>query len=113
MDEYQIIFARSDRGREYVTEFINTLDQDPFGHTTHLIELLAQHGHGVSPKYIKRIHHKIYELRVLGKVQVRILLAFNNNEIILLHAFKKKSSRIPPKEITTAISRLNKLHLTV
>lgn len=112
MDEYQIIFAHSDRGREYVTEFINTLDDDTFGHTTRLIELLSQHGRGLGSKYIKRIRNSIYELRVLGKIHIRILFTFNNQEIILLHAFKKKSNRIPPQEIETARERFKRYLLT-
>ncbi len=52
----------------------------------------------------------IYELRVLGGLSVRIFYTFYNDNIWVLHAFIKKSQKIPKKELEIVINRLSYLH---
>jgi phage-related protein len=50
----------------------------------------------------------LWEIRILGKSSTRIIYAHKvKDEIILLHAFKKKSQKTPIKEINTALKRLS------
>ena len=52
----------------------------------------------------------LWEIRLLGKDSTRILYANKiKGEIILLHAFKKKTNKTPTKEINIALKRLNQL----
>lgn len=61
--------------------------------------------------HIKKLsRYPLWEIRILGKDSMRILYANKiNDEIILLHAFKKKTNKTPTKEINIAINRLNQL----
>jgi len=65
---------------------------------------------GLTPviRHIKKISGTpLWEIRILGGDSARILYASKiKEEIILLHAFKKKSMKTPPKEINIALKRL-------
>mgnify|MGYP000663425715 CR=1 FL=1 len=63
-----------------------------------------------SSNYIhKKIKDKLFELRILGKIEVRIFYMFNKSKIILLHGFIKKSQKIPKKELRYALNKMNEL----
>lgn len=64
----------------------------------------------LSGKYTKKIRKDLYELRITGQEQIRVLYTTQGRTIILLHAFKKKTQKIPLKEIKTALSRLELLN---
>ena len=52
----------------------------------------------------------LWEIRIMGKDSSRILYANKiKDEIILLHAFKKKTNKTPTKEINTALNHLRQL----
>jgi len=52
----------------------------------------------------------LWEIRILGKDSVRILYVNKiKEEIVLLHAFKKKTNKTPFKEITIALNRLKQI----
>ncbi|KKR67489.1 MAG: Phage-related protein [Microgenomates group bacterium GW2011_GWA2_40_6] len=58
--------------------------------------------------HIKKLSGQpLWEIRILGQDSARIIYATKvKSEITLLHAFKKKSKKTPPKEIRTALDRL-------
>lgn len=52
-----------------------------------------------------------WEIRILGKDSARIIYVSKiKEEIILIHAFKKKSKKTPLKEINIAIKRWQQLN---
>jgi len=59
--------------------------------------------------YSKKMGANLFELRVSGKEAIRVFYTIQNNQAILLHLFKKKSQKIPAKDITTAKRRLEKV----
>lgn len=54
----------------------------------------------------KKLTTDLYELRIRGKQETRIIYGFIKNNIYLLHAFKKQKQQTPRKEIETALKRL-------
>lgn len=90
--------------------FLTSLDDDTVTKTFGLIEILDELGMHLGPPKLKKITKDIYELRIVGKISVRILCSFFKNEIYVLHAFIKKSQKIPRKELEKAIQRLKYLH---
>jgi len=59
------------------------------------------------PPYSKKIHCDIFELRIKVGDHYRILYAFfYKDSVILLHIFKKKTNKIPKKELDLALRRL-------
>jgi len=57
----------------------------------------------------KKVAKNIYELRIVSNLSIRIFYTFHKRNIWILHAFKKKSQKIPYKELKIASSRLNYL----
>ena len=53
----------------------------------------------------RQIGSDLYELRVRGKEEVRIIYGFKGKNIYLLHGFKKQKQKTPQKEIKTAKQR--------
>ncbi|HEY4505293.1 MAG TPA: type II toxin-antitoxin system RelE/ParE family toxin [Candidatus Paceibacterota bacterium] len=74
-----------------------------------LLEILDELGVHLGPPKLKKITKEIYELRIVGKTSVRILCSFVGSEMYILHAFIKKSQKIPRKELETAVHRLRYL----
>ena len=92
-----------------VEKFIQSLDKNTIARVIHTIELLEKFGNGLGMPHSKMVSRGIFELRIYGSQNVRIFYAFSKNKAILLHGFIKKTSKIPKKEIDTAIKRLDGL----
>lgn len=73
------------------------------------IGFLETAGPFLKPPYTKKIHQNIYELRVQGKEAIRILYTKLGDTFYLLHAFKKKTQKIPQRDLKTAIDRARDL----
>jgi phage-related protein len=53
----------------------------------------------------------LWEIRILGKDSARIVYASKvKEEIVLIHAFKKKTNKTPLKEINVALRRWKQLN---
>ena len=100
------MFYESIRGEKPVEIFIKSLDESTIAKTIHSIDLLEKFGPLLRMPHVKKLTNNIYELRIKGKQEVRILFTFNKKEIILLHAFQKKTQKTPQKDIDTALKRL-------
>lgn len=74
------------------------------------LELLDELGYLLRPPKSKKIAKDLYELRVFGDISIRIFYTFYKNEILILHAFIKKSQKIPKQELGKVINMLKYLH---
>ncbi len=106
---WKVLFFQTARGDYPVREFIQGLDQTTYARSIHAIELLETDGPYLKPPYIKKLQDKLYELRISGKVAVRIFYTMFKNEYYLLHIFKKKSQKTPTKEIRVALDRMKEV----
>ena len=106
---WKVLFFQTTRGDSPVEDFIKDLDEATYAKVLQAIKLLANNGPFLKPPYIKKIQDKLYELRISGKVAIRIFYTITNNEYYLLHAFKKKSQKTPSKEIKVALDRMIEL----
>ena len=86
--------------------FISNLEKAAIAKVLRTIELLDQFGYELGMPHSKKVADKLFELRVRGQQEVRILYTFHQNTIILLHGFVKKSQSIPSKELKTAQNKL-------
>ncbi|MGH9367533.1 MAG: type II toxin-antitoxin system RelE/ParE family toxin [Thermoanaerobaculia bacterium] len=58
---------------------------------------------------IKRLRGKVWEIRVSGSRQHRLLYSVVGRDLVVLHAFTKKSRKTPPKELALAEHRLKEM----
>ena len=108
--DWEIIFFESLRGEMFVEEFIKSLTRATISKVTHEISLLELHGWLLRMPYSKKLTQDLYELRIRGKEEVRIIYGFKRNKIYMLHGFKKKTQQTPIKEIETAQQRFDTLY---
>lgn len=106
---WNIIAFETDRGEKPVEEFLKSLDEPTIAKASHEIDLLEKHGPYLSMPHSKKLTAKLYELRIRGKQEIRIIYGFIKNDIYLLHAFKKQKQQTPRKELETALKRLRSL----
>lgn len=69
---------------------------------TQYIELLQENGTNLPTNFIKHLDEEIWELRP-GNNRV-FFFYYDNGTYVLLHHFRKKSQKTPPREIAKAKS---------
>ena len=109
MNSWKIVFYRTARGKEPVSEFIRDLGKRDQGKIIWTVDLLKEHGTSLPAPYLKRLTriNKLWELRTK---QYRIFLSFlPKKNIILIHAIKKKTAKTPKKDLQLAEQRLKEI----
>ena len=104
-----IVLFESARGEKFVEEFINSLDQPTIAKAIHVTDLLEKHGPYLGMPHSKKLTSDLYELRVRGVEEIRIIYSFVEQNIYLLNSFKKKKEKTPRREIETSKNRLKSL----
>lgn len=90
-------------------EFVLSLPVTVRGKSASTIDLLKKHGRNLGMPHSKKIHKDLYELRVKGKIEARLIYGILSGKAYLIHGFIKKSNKTPKKEIDTALKRLYNL----
>lgn len=102
---WQIREYESIRKERLVTEFIQKQKPKTIAKIIHLVDLLEEYGPKLALPHAKKLDTFLYELRIRGKEEIRILYGFNGKTIYLLHGFKKQTQKTPVKELDTARQR--------
>ncbi|MEI7424978.1 MAG: type II toxin-antitoxin system RelE/ParE family toxin [Candidatus Staskawiczbacteria bacterium] len=102
--EYKVRFYEDSTGKSSVLEYIDNLSEKEKAKVVKYIDFLKISGGVLDEPYSKHIKGKIRELRVdFGKNKHRIFyFTFIEKNIIILHAFLKKTAKTPSKEIEKA-----------
>ena len=110
---WTILTFETSSGGKIVDEFIKSQQPQARAKISHTIKLLRQHGNNLGMPHSKALGSGLYELRIRGKEELRILYCFTSQRTIyLLHAFKKKTIETPNKELDLAAQRMKSLTLT-
>ena len=106
---YDIEFYDDEHGYSDVEEFIKELREKSatskdarinFNKVVAYLDILEEMGTRIGEPVTKHLDGEIWELRPLAN---RILYAYyKDNKFLLLHHFKKKSQKTPPREIEKA-----------
>ena len=65
-----------------------------------------------NPSLRKLTGTKLWEVRILGNDNIRMMcVVVMRDEVLILHIFKKKSNKTPTKEINIAINRFLELDI--
>jgi len=108
--DWQIEYYTDKRGEEPVRGFIDAQSIDVQVAITHDIDLLREFALDLRYPYVFKVGNTgIRELRTRhGSDYYRILyFAFTGRKFVFLHAFLKKTRKMPPKELRVAVRRLN------
>jgi len=106
---YKIEFYKTPRGEYPVRDFIEKMEARFQMKIYGYISFLQEKGHNLKRPYTARVKGKIRELRIrISAGNVRIFyFFFLKNKIILLHAVKKKTQKLPLRDIEKAESNMN------
>ncbi len=107
---WDIVYFESPRGEKFVKKFVDKQSSLVRAKYIGMIDFIKKYGPFLSGKYTKKLRKDLYELRITGKEQIRILYTTRQSKLVLLHAFKKKTQKIPAKELKTALSRLDMIY---
>ena len=111
MEEYKVIFFYDpSTGSVPVNEYLEKISDKERIKILKYVEFLRQHKGVLDEPYTKHIRGKIRELRVdFSRNRHRIFFfTFVGKNIILLHAFLKKTAQTPEAEIVIALEYLKK-----
>ncbi len=89
--------------------FITDLNKSTIAKALRTLDLLEQFGDKLGMPHSKKIDTSLFELRIRGKTEVRIIYCFHKNSIILLHGFIKKTQKTPKRHIGLAKKHLNSI----
>jgi len=106
---WKVKFFQTTRGNYPVKEFIEKLEKKTYARALRSITLLQEFGPFLRMPYSKKIGQGLYELRVKGVEAIRIFYTQANEEYYLVHAFKKKTQKIPKQEIKLGLDRVKEL----
>lgn len=99
-----VVYYPDARGKTPALEFLSGLDRDDRQKALAYISYLEERGETLRRPIAEYLGDKLYELR---PKQIRILYAFvGKHYTVILHAFRKKTDAVPPKERQIAETRL-------
>ena len=92
-----------------IREYLLSLDKNSSAKSFRQIRLLETFGNNLGMPYSRQLGKNLYELRIRGQREVRILYCFHKNQAVIVNAFVKKSQKTPKKEIEIALERISLL----
>lgn len=107
MSEWELFFYATSRGRRPVQEYLDGLSATEAASVVADLDLLAEFDLRLGLPRARPVRGNLWELRVVGRVQRRVLyVALSGQRFLLLHAFAKKTPKTPAEEIGLAERRL-------
>lgn len=106
---YEVKFYTKPSGESPIKDFLLELDIKARAKIIKYLEMLQQQGPDLKRPYADIVRGRIRELRVeYHSNQHRVLyFFFERDDIILLHAFLKKSQKLKEKDLQLAENRMN------
>ena len=103
---WRVDFYRTPGGRAPVEDYLEGLSAPEAAKAGRALVLLRTYGTALGMPHVRHLHRGLYELRLRGQREQRILyVAVNGQRFLLLHAFTKKTQQTPPGEIALAEQR--------
>ena len=112
MKKYEIEFYEDKKGHSQIVNWIKEMDNNPTKENKstlkklyYQMERLEYDGTFIGEPLVKQIEGKIWELRPIPN---RVFFTtLEDNQLILLHQFRKKSQKTPKREIEQAKRELS------
>lgn len=108
MDKWKVVYFVSSSDNNPVKEFLDT-NLKAKVKALRIFLNIEEYGLTSAIPHIKKLSGTpLWEIRILGEDSVRILyVTRQQKQILLLHAFVKKTNKTPKKEIKIALERIN------
>ena len=104
---WKLVLYTTAAGRCPVREYLTDLDREERLRVADCLGLLEAFGLGLGAPHVRSLGNKLWELRITGQVQHRVLyFATTGRTLVVLHAFTKKTPKTPSGELETAKRRI-------
>lgn len=106
--DWQVVYYASPSGKIPVKEFLDAAGPKIKTKTLRILVTIQEYGLQAIISHVKKLAGTpLWEIRILGGDSTRILFVTQKEkQILLLHAFAKKTKKTPAKDIAIAIKRL-------
>ena len=104
---WKILFYEDHRGKSPVLDFINSLNAKDRAKVSNAFRLLEEFGVKLKMPHARHIQGKLWELRP-GANRLFYFI-YIDDQIILLHGYRKRSQKAPEREIATALRYMQKI----
>lgn len=107
--EFVVAYYESENGNKPVKDFVFELNDKQRAKVIRDLNQLEEFGIGYHIPDTKKLSGTpLWELRILGRDNIRVIYVLRIGKIILLlHGFIKKKQKTPVKEINIALKRLD------
>ncbi|HLG18758.1 MAG TPA: type II toxin-antitoxin system RelE/ParE family toxin [Bdellovibrionota bacterium] len=107
----RVRFHVSRTGRSYVADFLDELDVRSRADILAVLQDIRNHGFGAVGCRFRQIEGKLWEIKIgtSGGAYRFFYVMLAASEMYVLHAYKKKTSKAPPREIEVARKRLKEV----
>lgn len=92
-----------------VETFLESLNAKEVAKVIRTIELLEEFGNDLGMPHSRHLSDGLLELRIRGTREIRIFYCFHKKQVVLLHAYFKKTQKTLDQELNKA--RKTKQHL--
>jgi phage-related protein len=106
----RLAFYTTPSGRRPVIDYIKKQAKHERASLVEALEMIEIHGFEAPRMSFRQIRGKLWEIKIERKLSHRIFYAaVVKEEIVLLHAYQKKSQKAPKKEIDLAQKRMKEI----
>lgn len=104
---WRVVYFISSSGKNPVSQFIDSCQKNQQVKILRILKYLKEYGIQAAIPHIKKLSGTpFWEIRILGKDNIRIIYVVEVNKlIVLLHGFFKKTPKTPKKEIAICYQR--------
>ena len=109
MNKTSIIYYQDRNDNIPFKEFLNKLNNKQKAKILRIFYYIEEYGLiGILPHTKKLIGYPLWEIRILGNDNIRIIYIIPmKNNVLILHGFIKKKQKTPSKEIQISLFRYN------
>lgn len=105
-----IAFYTTASGRSPVVDYIKRQAKRERAGMIEALEMIEIHGFDAPRMSFRQIKEKLWEIRIKRRLSHRIFYVVHvKDEVVLLHAYQKKSQKAPKKEIALAEKRAKEI----
>lgn len=103
----KVVYYLTSKHENPVKDFVDSLSEKQKVKIFRIFMLLEKYGlPSIIPHTKKLTGTPLWEIRILGQDNIRIIyITVKNDQILVLHGFIKKKQKTPSKDIATALKR--------
>lgn len=108
----KVIYYTTTNGNIPIKKFINSLEKQQRNKVSRIITYIELYGLTPAIPHIKKLSGTpLWEIRFLGQDNIRVFyVTLEEDAILILHGFVKKSQKTPNRELETALNYLTDWH---